>query len=138
MKRLSVVFALLISLLWTGCTPHDTVDEVTPEFFVEELNTWDFTVNDAVNALLQALEVDASYPTVNKILGLLEGYLSKEIRGVAISYRTFDPFGNPVLGTGAFFYPRDLKPRGIVEVPPIAHLDRNASAAIYVGRKRFF
>jgi len=139
MKHLSIVFALLISLFWTGCTSHhDTVDVVTPEFFVEELNTWDFTVNDALNALLQALEVEANDPTINKVLDLIEGYLNKEIRGVAISYRTLDPFGNPVLGTGAFFYPRDLKPRGIVEVPPIAHLDRNASAAIYVGEKRFF
>jgi hypothetical protein len=138
MKRSSIAFVLFFSLLWTGCTPHDTVDEINPKFFVEELNVWDFTVNDALNALLKALEVDTSDPTVNKILELIEGYRNKEIRGVAISYRTFDPFGNPVLGTGAFFYPRDLKPRGIVEVPPIAHLDRGASAAIYVGKKRFF
>lgn len=138
MKRLLTPLVVIFALSLTGCTPHDAIGDIVPKFFVEELNTWDFTVRDAMNALLNELDVDQADPTVNKVLNLLESYLNKEIRGVAISYRSFDPFGNPVLATGAFFYPRDLKPRGIVEIPPIAHLDRNASAAIYIGRKRFF
>ena len=138
MKRLSIICTLICSLFLTGCTPHDAVDDITPDYFVEELSSWDFTIKDAVSALLQAMELDETDPTVSKIMDLLECYLAKEIHGVAISYRTFDPLGNPVLGTGAFFYPRDLDPRGIVEVPPIAYLDRGASAAIYLGRKRFF
>ncbi|MEJ1729551.1 hypothetical protein SMA90_24720 [Escherichia coli] len=138
MKRLTTLTALILALFWTGCTPHDAVGDIVPEYFVEELNVWDFTIRDAVDALLKELEIDQSDPMVSKVLGFIEGYLNKEIRGVALSYRTFDPFGNPVLATGAFFYPRDLKPKGIVEIPPIAHLDRGASAAIYVGRKRFF
>lgn len=138
MKRFYLLTALVLSLLWTSCTPHDSIDDFVPEYFVEELSIWDFTIGDAVSALLNELDIDQEDPTVSTIMNFLKGYTSKEIRGVAISYRTVDPFGEPVLGTGAFFYPKDLNPRGVVEVPPIAHLDRGASAAIYVGRKRFF
>ena len=109
MKRFYFLTALAFSLFCTSCTPHDSIDDFVTEYFVEELNTWDFTVRDAVNALLKELEIDQSDPTVSKVLDLLEGHLNREIRGVALSYRTFDPFGDPVLGTGAFFYPRNLE-----------------------------
>lgn len=138
MRRFIIVFVLTAPLFWSSCTPHDSVKEISPEYFVEELDVWDFKIEDALAALLNELDLDTSDPTVSKVLDLLQGYLSKDIRAVALSYRTIDPLGNPVLATGAFFYPRDLKHRGIVEIPPIAHLDRGASAAIYVGRKRFY
>jgi len=138
MKRFYFLTALAFSLFCTSCTPHDSIDDFVTEYFVEELNTWDFTVRDAVNALLKELEIDQSDPTVSKVLDLLEGHLNREIRGVALSYRTFDPFGDPVLGTGAFFYPRNLEVRGIVEIPPIAYLEKGESAALYLGRKKFY
>jgi len=56
-----------------------------------------------VSALLNELDIDQEDPTVSTIMNFLKGYTSKEIRGVAISYRTVDPFGEPVLGTGSFF-----------------------------------
>ncbi len=138
MKRFYFLTVLAFSLFYTSCTPHDSIDDFVPEYFVEELNVWDFTIRDAVNALLNELEIDQSDPTTRKVLDFLEGYLNRQIRGVALSYRTSDPFGDPVLGTGAFFYPRNLETRGVVEIPPIAYLEKRESAAQYLGRKKFF
>lgn len=139
MKR-SVISFLLLSVLtlFTGCSQQDALEEIIPQYFVEELHVWDFTVQDGVNKMLEELDVDPTEGTVKKVMDLLKRTMSRKIRAVSLTYNTVDPFGNPVVATGAFFYPLDMKVKGIVEMPPIAHLDRNASAAIYVGRHRFY
>ena len=137
-KYLLLVAALLTCIPWGGCTPHDNIKDFAPQYFVEELSVWDFKIEETLAVLLKELALDTSNPTVSKVLDLLQGYLKKDIRAVALSYRTVDPYGNPVLGTGAFFYPRDLKHRGVVEIPPIAYLENNECAALYVGRKKLY
>ncbi len=137
-KHLSLVAALLTSILWWGCTPHDNVKVIFPQYFVEELSVWNLKIEDGMAALLKELDLDRTDPALSQIMGMLQGYLKKEIRAVAISYRTMDPCGDPVLGTGAFFYPPDLKHKGVVEIPPIAYLERRECAALYVERKKFY
>mgnify|MGYP002682918429 CR=1 FL=1 len=78
MKRFYLLAALVLSLLWTSCTPHDSIDDFVPEYFVEELSIWDFTIGDAVSALLNELDIDQEDPTVSTIMNFL-----KIIRGAA-------------------------------------------------------
>ena len=89
-----------------------------PEYFVEELGTLDFTLKEGLLELLKEIGVEATNPTINKVIDFIEGVLSSQMRVVAISYNTVDPFGKPVLGTGAFVYPLDLQVSGVIEVPP--------------------
>jgi hypothetical protein len=79
------------------------------------------TVQDGVNKMLEELDVDPTEGTVKKVMDLLKRTMSRKIRAVSLTYNTVDPFGNPVVATGAFFYPLDMKVKGIVEMPPIAH-----------------
>ena len=43
----TIVVFLLFFFLW-GCTPHENVDDFSPQYLVEELVVWDFTVGFAI------------------------------------------------------------------------------------------
>ena len=135
----TIVVFLLFFFLW-GCTPHENVDDFSPQYLVEELVVWDFTVGFAIESLpdvVAELNFDMPEGAIDGAKKLFKKDLNKEICGVALSYNTFDPFGDPVIATGAFFYPKDMKPRGIVEVPPIAQMNDNQAPSLYVERRKF-
>ena len=130
---------LLCGSCWS-CTPHDNVEDLTPQYFVEEMAVWDFTAHYALESILgliDNLNFEIPPETENVLNSLFSKGLQREIRGVALSYNTIDPFGNPLVATGAFFYPRDLKPGGVVETPPIALMNDNEAPSLYLERKEF-
>ena len=140
-KRNLYVTALLLSVItWWGCTPHDDIEEFTPRYFIEELAVWDFTANCAMESILglaKGFDFEFSEETHQWLMKLFNKGLHRQIRGVSLSYRTTDPFGEPVTATGAFFYPRDLKPGGVVEIPPIALMHNDEAPSLYVERREF-
>ncbi len=139
MKKTHLLLPLLaLVFVLPSCTPQDQFDPSDVKYYVEELATWDFTVGEGLNTLLNYVGMDPSDPTLAKITGYLKKSLDKRLRAVAISYHTVDPFGKPVVASGAFFYPLDSKPAGVMEVPPIAHMDRFHGASISVSNKSFF
>lgn len=140
-KYLYSIIVFLPLVIWEGCTPHDSIrKDIVPRYFVEELAVWDFTASfalESIQELAKGLDFEFSENTRQLLLKLFEKGLHREIRGVSLSYRTVDPFGDPVLTTGAFFYPRDLKPEGVVEIPPIALMHNENAPSLYVERKEF-
>lgn len=139
-KYFLLIAVLLFCLPWWGCTPHDNIEEITPQYFLEELAVWDFTSGYALNSIFELIEdlnFEVPPKTLESLTKVFEKGLQREIRGVSISYRTIDPFGEPVVATGAFFYPKDLRPGGIVEIPPIALMHNQDAPSLYVERKEF-
>ncbi len=139
-KFFSSSIIILLLIFFQGCVPHEKPDATEPQFLVEELIVWDFTVEYAIESLPDVVaELNFSLPegTIDGAKQFFKGSLRNEIRGVALSYNTIDPFGNPVVATGAFFYPKNMRPRGIVEIPPIAQMNDNQAPSLYVERKKF-
>ncbi|HPL84614.1 MAG TPA: hypothetical protein PLO22_08150 [Bacteroidales bacterium] len=139
-KSLSLSVIFLASCCWWGCTTQDSITSFTPHYLVEELGVWDFTAGYASEAALDLVDVmdfDFPYDALETLAKIFPDGYDRPIRGVSISYRTIDPFGNPVIATGAFFYPRDLKPGGVVEVPPIALMHDTEAPSLYVEQKKF-
>ena len=114
---------VVISFLWIGCAPQDAFKE-EPKYFVEELATLDLTLKDWLKDMLKEFGKNVPNLAVDDIIDLIDKVLNPKMRIVAISYNTQDHFGNPVLGTGCFVYPLDLKPRGVVEMATIGNLDQ--------------
>ncbi|HOQ96109.1 MAG TPA: hypothetical protein PLJ61_07755 [Bacteroidales bacterium] len=142
MKKIVILSCVIIfcTCCWWGCTPQDSIEEPGPGYLVEELGVWDFTAGfafESVLGLVEDLNFEFPQETKDQIEKLFQKGLQRQIRGVSISYRTIDPFGNPVIATGAFFYPRDLKPGGVVEVPPIALMHDTEAPSLYVEQKKF-
>lgn len=136
---LRIAVILVFSSCWS-CTPHDNVKDFTPHYFVEEMAVWDFTAHYALESILgliDNLNFEIPPETETVLNSLFAKGLQREIRGVALSYNTIDPFGNPLIATGAFFYPKDLKPGGVVEIPPIALMNDNEAPSLYLERKEF-
>ncbi len=142
MKRFFLILPLAFMVFWTGCMPQDAPEgnpeQNNSEYFVEELGTLDFTLKEGLLALLAEIGIEDTDPTIAKVIDFIDNILSTQMRVVTISYNTFDPFGNPVLGTGAFVYPLDLQARGVVEVPPIADLDQETSPSLVTEKGRFY
>ena len=139
-KYFLLIAVLLFCLPWWGCTPHDNIEEITPQYFLEELAVWDFTSGYALNSIFELIEdlnFEVPPKTLESLTKVFEKGLQREIRGVSISYRTIDPFGEPGVATGAFFYPIDLRPGGIVDIPPIALMHNQDAPSLYVERKEF-
>ncbi|MFY9116449.1 MAG: hypothetical protein WAN85_05010 [Bacteroidales bacterium] len=128
---------MLLLFLWTGCVPQDTPEE-TPKYFVEELATLDLTLKDWLNDMLTEFGDEFDELDIDDIIDFIDQVLSPKLRIVALSYNTRDHFGNPVLGTGAFVYPLELKPRGVVEMTPIGDLDQETSQSIVVEKGTFY
>jgi len=139
-KYLSLSVIFLSSFCFWGCTPQDSIREYTPVYLVEELGVWDFTAGFAFESVLGLVE-DLNFVFPDKTKEDIEQFfrkgLQRQIRGVSISYKTIDPFGNAVIATGAFFYPKDLNPPGVVEVPPIALMRDSEAPSLYVEQKKF-
>ena len=139
-KYLSLSVIFLSSFCFWGCTPQDSIREYTPVYLVEELGVWDFTAGFAFESVLGLVE-DLNFVFPEKTKEDIEQFfrkgLQRQIRGVSISYKTIDPFGNAVIATGAFFYPKDLNPPGVVEVPPIALMRDSEAPSLYVEQKKF-
>jgi len=57
---------------------------------------------------------------------------------VALPYRTIPwiLFGNPVVATGVFFYPKNLKVKGVLEIPPIANMEKTDVASLNIKDKQ--
>ncbi|MDD5733770.1 MAG: hypothetical protein PHT64_08275, partial [Bacteroidales bacterium] len=107
-KYLFLRILFLSSFCFWGCTPHDSIGELTPVYLAEELGVWDFTAEFAFESVLGLVEnLNFEFPEKTKtdIEKLFRKGLQRQIRGVSISYKTIDPFGNAVIATGAFFYP---------------------------------
>ncbi len=142
MKRFALPFLIIFSVLFLRCTPQEAPNgsqgETSSTYFVEELGTFDFTLKEGLLELLAEIGIEETDPTVSQVIEFIDNVLSAQMRVVAISYNTFDPFGDPVLGTGAFVYPRDLQVRGVIEVPPIADLDQETSPSIVTRKGRFY
>ncbi|NLA15016.1 MAG: hypothetical protein GX877_00560 [Bacteroidales bacterium] len=138
MKRFLFVFPFVFILFWTGCIPQDAPGNTELKYFKEEIGSFDFSLKEGLLELLAEIGVEETDPTISKVIAFLDNILSTQMRVVAISYNTYDPFGNPVLGTGAFVYPLDLQVRGIIEVPPIADLDQETSPSIVTQKGRFY
>jgi len=139
-KYTPVSLVIFCCLSWWGCTPQDSIREFTPVYLVEELAVWDFSAGFAFESVLGLVEdLNFEFPekTKEEIEKLFRKGLERQIRGVSISYKTIDPFGNAVIATGAFFYPKDLNPPGIVEVPPIAPMRDSEAPSLYVEQKKF-
>lgn len=139
-KYTPVSLVIFCCLSWWGCTPQDSIREFTPVYLVEELAVWDFSAGFAFESVLGLVEdLNFEFPekTKEEIEKLFRKGLERQIRGVSISYKTIDPFGNSVIATGAFFYPKDLTPNGVVEVPPIALMRDSEAPSLYLEQKKF-
>ncbi|NLA15018.1 MAG: hypothetical protein GX877_00570 [Bacteroidales bacterium] len=128
---------VIVSFLWISCSPQDApVDE--PKYFVEELAILDLTLKDWLNDMLADFGDEMDELEVDDIIDFIDRVLSPKLRIVAISYNTRDHFGNPVLGTGCFVYPLELKPKGVVEMTPIGDLDQETSPTLVVEKGNFY
>ncbi|HHV40933.1 MAG TPA: hypothetical protein GXX61_06110 [Bacteroidales bacterium] len=128
---------VVVSFLWIGCAPQETLVS-EPKYFVEELATIDYTFEEGLRAMLRESAIEITDPILNEIIKFTDDVMNLKIRFVTISYNTYDPFGNPVLGTGVFGYPLDLKVKGVVEVPPLADLDQFTSPSLIAERGGFY
>lgn len=138
MKK-TLILSLLACTLWLGCDKQDQTSQAPDtHYLVDELYTWDFTVQDGITALLDEVGVDPNSETVVKIMDLLKNTVSHRLRAVAISYRTVDPDGNDVVSAGAFIYPLDSKYKGVVEVPPIANMDYFHAPSLFVRDHKLY
>ncbi|NLA15022.1 MAG: esterase family protein [Bacteroidales bacterium] len=137
MKKVLFIGTFFTTLLFTGsgCTPHDNTREETSEYLIEVLDIWEFTTGFAFDTVLNLIGDFGgalSAEVKEKVTAVFDKKLSKIIYGVAISYNTLDPFGNPVVATGVFFYPKDLKVKGVLEIPPIANMHKADVASLYI------
>lgn len=127
-------------LFWgSGCTPHDHTQEETSEQLLEVLDIWEFTTGFAFDIVLNLIGDFGgalSAEVKEKITTVFDKKFSEIIYGVALSYNTTDPFGNPVVATGVFFYPKNLKVKGVLEIPPIANMHKDDVASLYIKDKK--
>lgn len=138
MNKNFIFLSLIAIFLLTSCFPQEQPDSTKSKYYIDVLSTWDLTVGEGLNELLEYVDMDPSDPDIVKITGYLENSLSKRLRAVALTYHAVDPYGKPVIASGAFLYPLDSKPQGVVEVPPIAHMDRYHGASIFIENKSFY
>ncbi|HHV40937.1 MAG TPA: hypothetical protein GXX61_06130 [Bacteroidales bacterium] len=140
-KKVLVLGTFFTTLLFagSGCTPHDNTQEETSEHLIEVLDIWEFKTGfafDIILSLIGDFGGALSAEVKEKITTALDKKLSEVICGVAISYNTMDPFGNPVVATGVFFYPKNLKVKGVLEIPPIANMEKTDVASLNIKDKQ--
>ena len=103
------------------------------------LDIWEFTTGFAFDIVLNLIGDFGgalSAEVKEKITTVFDKKFSEIIYGVALSYNTTDPFGNPVVATGVFFYPKNLKVKGVLEIPPIANMHKDDVASLYNKYKK--
>ncbi|MFA7200553.1 MAG: hypothetical protein WC098_03965 [Bacteroidales bacterium] len=139
MSKRHYIWLLLavFSFLWIGCSPQDAPKKES-KYFVEELATLDLTIKDWLSDVLAQFGSGVSDFNVEDIIDLIDRVLSPKMRVVAISYNTQDHFGNPVLGTGCFVYPLNLKPRGVVEMATVGNLDQETCPTTDIQKGIFY
>ena len=136
-RRCIWLFLAVLAFMCSYCAPQDALISES-KYFVEELATIDYTFEEGLRTYMSNFDLEVTNPTLQKIIEFVDDALYTQLRIVTLSYNTFDPFGNPVLGTGAFVYPLDLKVQGVIELPPLADLDQETSPSLTAERGRFY
>jgi len=107
-------------------------------YFIEVLKEGDFSIKDVF------IEVKKDFPALDlsKIEPVLTALIKMKVRITAISYKTIDPKGNPVVSSGIVMRPFNRKPRGVLHFLPSANIDKFGSGSdallIFEGVLAFF
>lgn len=125
--RLFYGWALALSLcvLPAACTQDCPVVE-DPQYFIEVIEQHDFTFDDFWAAFGELADSD-NYPFVPDLADKLLKDLT--VTAYTISYNTVDFYGNPIVSSGVIYYPQNTRIRGVVEVAPIAFVQKTSGAS---------
>lgn len=111
--------ALFAATFLTCCTPADA--PLSNEYLVAVNETVDFVADDVFNAF-GANE----YPEIADLAA--RALRAKAYRAALVTYNTVDPWGNPVIADATFYYPTDVKIKGVIEMSGIAHMHKTGGS----------
>lgn len=122
MKKLLLSIALLVGV-GLSCSGQGRL--------VSVLKEQTLTLDQQIDSVIQEFGVDVRAKDMGRAVRLLQQF-GRSVRYVAISYRTVDPLGNPVIASGLISFPAHGSIRGVVEIPPYS---RQKS---FCGTKRLY
>ncbi|HPB77714.1 MAG TPA: alpha/beta hydrolase [Bacteroidales bacterium] len=128
----NVIAKVIISFVFsyaciTACQPYDQVETIDPKFFIEVTNQVDLTFQEMLQAFGKELEeIEMSEEIVTLAEKLFGDHV---VTAYVINYNTIDPLGNRAVASGTIYYPKNFKIKGVVEVAPIAYLQKTSGAS---------
>ena len=127
MKRFFTLFTIIVLC---SCQPNLPMDAMEEGNFVSLLYAKEATLADFMSQISELSDINPD------ILFFLD---KKMLVGMyAISYETVDPFGKPTLASGLVLHPLTQPSKGLLEIMPIAHLDKASGATDLVWNAEGF
>lgn len=121
------LFGVITLFLASSCQPQEQVEETSNQYFIEVTKQVDLTYQEMIDGFMGGLaEMDFS----EQILSLAEKLIGdKEVTVYVITYKTIDPLGKPAVASGSIYVPKNDKIKGVVEVAPIAYIQKTSGAS---------
>lgn len=113
--------------LLTTCSKIDQVEPVNPPYFIEVIDQRDVKFTDFWKSFGEGVITSDEYAFVEP----LADKLLKDITVTAytITYHTVDFYGNPIIASGVVYFPNDTRIRGVIEIAPIAFVQKTSGAS---------
>lgn len=84
---------------------------------VSVLREQTLTLDQQIDSVIQEFGIDVKAKDLDNAFRLLQRF-GRSVRYVALSYRTVDPLGEPIIATGLLSFPAHGFIHGVVEIPP--------------------
>lgn len=118
MKKIHLLTVLLGCLC--ACNPLAEIP-LSGEYLLAVNEIVDFVADDVFQAFGAK-----DYPELSDLARNL--LRAEAYRAAVVTYHTVDPWGNPVVADATFYYPTDVKIKGVIEMSGIAHLHKTGGS----------
>jgi pimeloyl-ACP methyl ester carboxylesterase len=127
MKKAGLLLVTITAVWgWSGCSKADA--PVDPhQYFIEVIHTATARFDDFFASFGEGVTNSEKLSFVEPLASLLLKDIT--VSAYVITYRTVDYYGNPIVASGTVYFPNDTHIRGVVEVAPIAFIQKTSGAS---------